>query len=42
MEVHLPGLAQRVGLDEMTLVVDVEPVLGGVLFEIGDETGDVD
>jgi hypothetical protein len=25
----------------VTLVVDVESVLGGVLFEVGDEPGDV-
>jgi hypothetical protein len=42
MEVHLPGLAQRVGLDEVTLVVDVKPVLGCMLLQIGDESGDVD
>jgi hypothetical protein len=41
MEVDLPGLAQGVGLDEMALVMDVESVLGGVLFEVGDEAGDV-
>ncbi len=42
MDVDLPGLSQRVGLDEVALVVDVEPMFDGVLFQIGDETGDVD
>jgi hypothetical protein len=42
VDVHLPGLAERVGLNEVTLIVHVEPVLGGVLLEIGYESGDVD
>jgi hypothetical protein len=35
-------LAEGIGLDEVPLVVHVESVLGGMLFEIGDEPGDVD
>ena len=42
MEVDLPRLAQRVGLDEVAFVVHVEPVIGGVVLQIGDEAGDVD
>ena len=42
MQVHLEELAHRVGLDEVPLVMDVEAVLGGVVLEIGDESGDVD
>ena len=42
VQVDLPGLAQRVGLDEVPLVVDVEAVVGGVVLEVGDEPGDVD
>jgi hypothetical protein len=42
MKVDLPRLAQRVGLDVMALIVDVETVLGCVLFQVGDETCDVD
>ncbi len=42
MQVDLPGLAQRVALDEVTFVVHVEAVLDGVVFEIGDEPGDVE
>ncbi len=42
VEVHLPGLAQRVGLDEVALVVDVKAVIDGMILEIGDEAGDVD
>ena len=42
MEVDLPGLAQRVGLDEVALVVHVEAVVDGVILELGDEAGDVD
>jgi len=42
VEVDLEGLAHRVGLDEVPLVMHVETVLGGMVFEIGDKTGDVD
>ena len=42
VEVDLPRLAQRVGLDEVALVVHVEAVVDGVLLEVGDEAGDVD
>ncbi len=42
MEVDLPGLAQRVGLDEVALVVHVEPVVDGVILQVGDEAGHVD
>ena len=42
VQVDLPGLAQRVGLDEVPLVVDVEAVVDGVVLEFGDEPGDVD
>lgn len=42
MKVHLPGLAQRIGLDEMAFVVDVEAVVYGMILEVGDETGNVD
>ena len=42
MEVDLPGLAQRVALDEVTLVVHVEAVLDRVILQVGDEAGDVD
>ena len=42
MEVDLPRLAKRVGLDEVTLVVHVEPVVDGMVLEVGDEHGDID
>ena len=42
MHVYFPRLAQRVALDEVTLVVHVEPMLDRVVLEIGDETGDVE
>ncbi len=42
VQVHLEGLAHRVGLDEVALIVDVEAVLGCVILQIGDESGDVD
>ena len=42
MKVYLPGLAQGVGLNEVALVMYVEPVGHGVVFEVGHEAGDVD
>ena len=42
VEVDLPGLAERVGLDEVALVVDVEAVVDGVVLEVGHEPGHVD
>ena len=42
VEIDLPGLAHRVGLDEVTLVVDVELMVRRVLFDVGDEAGNVD
>src|SRR4249919_3067339 len=42
MEVDLPRLAQRIALDEMTLVVHVKTVLDGVVLEVGYESRDVD
>ena len=42
VQVHLPRLAQRVRLDEVALVVHVEPVVDHVVLQLGDEPGDVD
>src|SRR5204863_872063 len=42
VEVDLPRLAERVGLDEVALVVHVEAVIHGVILELGDVAGDVD
>jgi hypothetical protein len=42
VQVDLPRLPERVGLDEVPLVVDVEPVVDRVVLEVGDEPGDVD
>ena len=42
VEVDLPDLPERVRLDEMALVVDVEAVVHGVVLEIGHVAGDVD
>ena len=42
VDVDLPGLAKRVGLDEVPLVVHVEAVGDGVVLEVGHEAGDVD
>ncbi len=42
VQVDLERLAHRVGLHEVPLVVHVEPVIGRMVLEIGDEAGDVD
>jgi len=42
VQVDLPNLAQRVGLDEVPLVVHVEPVVDGVVLQVGDVAGDID
>ena len=42
VQVDLPRLAQRVRLDEVPLVVHVEPVVDGVVLQVGHEAGDVD
>ena len=42
MDVDLPRLAQRIALDEVALVVHVEPVLDRVVLQVGDEAGDVE
>src|SRR5579875_3843936 len=42
VQVHLPRLAQRVGLHEVALVVHVEAVVHGVVLELGNVPGDVD
>jgi hypothetical protein len=41
MEVHLPDLSERVGLDEVSLVVDVESVVDRVVLEVGHVAGNV-
>ena len=42
VQVDLPRLAQRVGLDEMALVVDVEAVVDRMVLQVGDIPRDVD
>ena len=42
VQVHLPHLTQRVGLHEVPFVMYVEPVIDGVILELGYVTGDVD
>jgi len=41
VEVDLPELTERIGLDEMSLVVDVKTVINGVIFELGNVASDV-
>lgn len=42
VEVDLPRLTHGVRLDEVSLVVDVEAVVGRVVLEVGYEAGDID
>ena len=42
VEFHLPDLAQRVGLNEMPLVVHMESMIDGMVLQIGHVSGHVD
>jgi fructose-1,6-bisphosphatase/inositol monophosphatase family enzyme len=42
VELHLPDLSQGIGLDEVALVVDMEPVVDRVVLEVGYISGHVD
>ena len=42
VEIDLPQLPQRVGLDEVPFVVHMETVIDRVALQIGHETGDID
>jgi hypothetical protein len=42
VQVHLPNLSERIGLDEMTLVVDMEAVIDRVVLQVGDVASNVD
>lgn len=42
MEIDLPHLPQRIRLDEVPLIVDVESVVHGVTLEMRHETGHID
>ena len=42
VQIDFSRLAVRVGLDEVAFVVNVEPVLGDVVLEIGDEPLEID
>ena len=41
VQVDLPDLPQGVGLDEVPLVVHVEPVVDGMILQVGDVASDV-
>ena len=41
VQVDLPDLAQRIGLDEVPLVVHVKPVVDRMVLQVGDVSGDV-
>ena len=42
VQIDFPQLTERVGLDEMPLVVHVESVIDRVALHVGDESGDID
>lgn len=42
VQVDLPRLAHRVGLDEVAFVVHMERVIDGVVLEVGHEAGNID
>jgi myo-inositol-1(or 4)-monophosphatase len=42
VELHLPDLAERVGLDEMALIVHMETMVNRVILEVGHISGHID
>jgi len=42
VQIHLPHLAKRISLNEMSLVVDVEAVVDSMIFEICNISGNID
>ena len=42
VQIYFPQLAQRVGLDEVALVVYVEAVVDRVALQVGDKAGNID
>ena len=42
VEVHLECLTHRVRLDEVPLIMNMEAVMGCMIFQVGDETCDID
>ena len=42
VEVHLECLPHRIRLDEVAFIVDMKPVMSRMVFQVRDETGDVD
>ena len=41
VQLHLPRLAQRVRLDEVSFIVNVKAVINRVVLKVGDETGHI-
>jgi hypothetical protein len=41
VEVNLPRLAEGVGLDKVSLVVNMKAMVYGVVFQVGDKTGHI-
>ncbi len=41
MKIHLPGLTQGIGLDEVTFIVNVESVSNRVVLQVCDETSNI-
>ena len=42
VEINFPDLAQRVGLYEVALIVNVKPVIDGMVLKVGYVPGDID
>jgi hypothetical protein len=42
VQLYFPYLAEGVGLDEMTLIVNMEPMVDGMILEVGHISGHVD
>ena len=42
VQVDLECLTHRIGLYEVALIMDMEPVMGGMVLQIGNKSSDVD
>ena len=42
VKIDFPELPERIRLDEVTFVVDVESVVDRMTLQVGDESGDID
>jgi hypothetical protein len=42
VQINFPRLTEGVGLDKVSLVVNMKAMIYGVVFQVGDKTGHID